>query len=75
MRLLSGVFQSKDINESEEVMTGKKQTTKLAAPQPKGFSFGVSHGIKSSDNAILDDIGISDTVTSAPNKKATRPRR
>ncbi len=32
-------------------MTGKKNTAKLAAPQPKGFSFGVSHGIKSSDNA------------------------
>ncbi len=55
-------------------MTGKKQT-KLAAPQPKGFSFSMSQGIKSSDNAILDDIEIADTVTSAPNKKATRPRR
>ena len=32
-------------------MTGKRQTIKLAAPEPKGFSFGVSHGIKSSDNA------------------------
>ena len=32
-------------------MTGKKNTTKLAAPQPKGFSFGASHGIKSSDDA------------------------
>ena len=33
-------------------MTGKKQTTKLAAPQPKGFSWGETQtGIKSSDNA------------------------
>ncbi len=31
-------------------MTGKKQTTKLAAPEPEGYSFGVSMGIKSSDN-------------------------
>ena len=57
-------------------MTGKKNTTKLTAPLPKGFSWSESQtGIKSSDNAILDDIEIADTVTSAPNKKATRPRR
>ncbi len=33
-------------------MTGKKQTTKLAAPEPKGYSFGANQmGIKSSDDA------------------------
>ena len=33
-------------------MTGKKQATKLAAPQPKGFSWGETQtGINSSDNA------------------------
>ena len=33
-------------------MTSKKQQTKPAAPEPKGFSWGETQtGIKSSDNA------------------------